>query len=198
MGNDKTATVSGRPSAVVVLQEETMSPRGTILLAIGMLILGLFFGAAMGGAAGYFAGQNARVTTSRNVPANQAPVQPNLPAPGTERVPFSSGLPPAMNVIGGARVEDVEKESPAEKAGVRVGDVITAVGSTKLDAQTALADVIKTYKPGDKVELAITRGAQTLKLTVELGAAADNKDAARLGIRYTPLIPGGRFRFPEG
>ncbi len=175
-----------------------MSTRGTILLAIGMLILGLLLGAAVGGTAGFFAGQNARLTTSRNVPANQMPVQPNQPAQGTERAPFSSGLPPAMNVIGGARVEEVEKDSPADKAGLQVGDVITAVGSAKLDAKTALADVIKTYKPGDKVELAITRGAQTLKLTVELGAAADNKDAARLGIRYTPMVPGGRFRFPDG
>jgi len=174
-----------------------MSTRGTILLAVGMLILGLALGAALGGTAGFFAGQNARLTTSRNVPALQMPVQPNQPAQGTERVP-SSGLPPAMNMIGGARVEEVEKDSPAEKAGLQVGDVITAVGSAKLNTQTALADAIKTYKPGDKIDLSITRGAQTLKLTVELGAAADNKDAARLGIRYTPMAPGGRFRFPDG
>ncbi|MCI0476505.1 MAG: PDZ domain-containing protein [Anaerolineales bacterium] len=174
-----------------------MSTRGTILLAVGMLILGLVLGAALGGTAGFFAGQNARLAVSRNVPALQLPVQPNQPAQGTERAP-SSGLPPAMNVIGGARVEEVEKDSPADKAGLQVGDVITAVGSAKLDAKTALADVIKTYKPGDKIELAITRGAQTLKLTVELGAATDNKDAARLGIRYTPMVPGGRFRFPDG
>ena len=86
----------------------------------------------------------------------------------------------------------------ADKAGLKVDDVITAVGSTKLSAQTALADAIKTYKPGDKVDLAVTRGSQTLTLPVELGAAADNKDTAWLGIRYTPVIPGNRFRFPGG
>jgi putative serine protease PepD len=178
--------------------EVTMSTRGTILLAIGMLILGLLLGAAGGGVVGYFAGQNAQMTVSRMGPGNSMPGAPNVPSQGSGRAPFLQGLPPAANVVGGARVEEVEKDSPAEKAGLQAGDVITAVGNKKLDTNTALADVIKTYKPGDKVELSVTRGAQTLKLTVELGAAADNKDAARLGIRYTPMVPGGRFRLPDG
>jgi membrane-associated protease RseP (regulator of RpoE activity) len=174
-----------------------MSTRGTILLAIGMLVLGLVLGAALGGVAGFFAGQ-ATGLSSRAAPSAAMPMQPTPPAQGTERQPALPNLPRALNVLGGARVTEVEKDSPAEKAGLQVGDVITAVDSTKLDGNTSLADVIKTRKPGDKVELAITRGAQTLKLTVELGSAPDNKDAARLGIRYTPLIPGGRFRFPDG
>lgn len=172
-----------------------MSTRGTILLAIGMLVLGLVLGAALGGIAGFFAGQNANVV-SRALPTPPAPATPQPATPRTERVPVMPNLPRALNVLGGARVEEVEKDSPAEKAGLQVGDVITAVGSTKLDVNTSLADVIKTYKPGDKVELSITRGAQTLKLTVELGTAADN--SPRLGIRYVPLVPGGRFRFPDG
>lgn len=173
-----------------------MSTRGTILLAVGMLILGLLLGAALGGAAGFFAGQNVALT-SRAPIANAAPA-PNQPAPGAERAPVLPNLPRALNVLGGARVEEVEKDSPAEKAGLQVGDVITAVDGTKLGVNITLADVIKKYKPGDKVELAVTRGSQTLKLTVELGAASDDKNVARLGIRYTPLIPGGRFRFPDG
>jgi len=172
-----------------------MSTRGTILLAVGMLVLGLVLGAALGGVAGFFAGQSTS-TLSRALPTNPPPVTPSPSSPRTERVPVLPNLPRALNVLGGARVEEVEKDSPAEKAGIQVGDIITAVGSTKLDANTSLADVIKTYKPGDKVELSITRGTQTLKVTVELGAAADN--SARLGIRYVPLIPGGRFRFPDG
>jgi putative serine protease PepD len=175
-----------------------MSTRGAILLAVGMLILGLLLGALTGGVAGYVAGQNARSAVSRNLPSNQLPAQPNQPSQGSGRAPSSRSLPPAANVVGGARVDDVEKDSPADKAGLKVADVITAVGSTKLDAQTALADVIKTFKPGDKVELSVTRGAQTLKLTVELGVATDNSNTARLGIRYTPLVPGGRFRNPDG
>ncbi len=171
-----------------------MSTRGTVLLAIGMLVLGLGLGAALGGVAGYFAGQNASAAyrAQPTIPW-QSPAP--LTAPPTSRTPVMPNLPRALNVLGGARIEEVEKDSPAEKAGLQVGDVITAVGSTRLSVTTSLADVIKTYKPGDKVELAITRGRQTLIVTVELGAAADN--SARLGVRYVPLIPGGRFRFPD-
>ena len=176
-----------------------MSTRGTILLAIGMLILGVLLGALGGGVAGYVAGQGTRLTTRQNVSPFQMPVQPNIPAqtpqPGQPR---QRNFPSAPNVIGGARVTEVEKDSPADKAGVKADDVITAVGSTKLSTQTALADAIKTYKPGDKVDLAITRGSQTLTLTVQLGAAADNSNTAWLGIRYSPAIPGGRFNVPNG
>lgn len=177
-----------------------MSTRGTILLAVGMLILGLLLGALGGGVTGYALGQNARLTAWQNIAPFQMPAQPNLPSqPSQPSQPVQPrNLPPVANVIGGARVTEVEKDSPADKAGLKVDDIITAVGSTKLSTQTALSDVIKTYKPGDKVDLAITRGAQTMTLTVQLGAAPDNKDVAWLGIHYTPLIPGGRFRFPGG
>jgi len=174
-----------------------MSTRGTILLAIGMVILGLLLGALGGGVAGFLIGQNARPAVSQNTPAARMPVQPvqplqqNTPAPANPR-----GLPPFANISGGARVEVVEKDSPAEKAGLKVGDVITAVGGTKLDTDHALADLIQARKPGEKVDLAVTRGSQTLTVSVELGASSEDSSKAYLGIHYTPMIPGGRFRFP--
>jgi len=171
-----------------------MSTRGAILLAVGMLILGVLLGALGGGVAGYVAGQNARVAARQIIAPFQMPAQPNSPAQPRQR----RNLPQAATVIGGARVTVVEKDSPADKAGLKADDIITAVGSTKLTTQNALADAIKTYKPGDKVDLAITRGSQTLTITVTLGAAPDNSNTAWLGIRYAPVIPGGRFNLPNG
>ena len=183
-----------------------MNSRGTILLAVGMLVLGVVLGGMTGGVAGFMMGQNSRFgfnTSFRQnmMPGQQFPSQqpsqqfPQQNQPGGNTLPRS--FPPAASVIGGARVEDVEKDSPADKAGLKVGDVITAVGTTKLDANTALTDAIKTYKPGDKVDLSIARGSQTMKLTVELGAATDSATTARLGIRFTPLTPNGRSRTPS-
>ena len=174
-----------------------MSTRGAILSAVGMLILGVLLGALGGGVAGYVAGQNARVAARQIIAPFQMPAQPSSPAqPAQPRQ--RRNLPQAATVIGGARVTVVEKDSPADKAGLKADDIITAVGSTKLTTQTALADAIKTYKPGDKVDLAITRGSQTLTITVTLGAAPDNSNTAWLGIRYAPVIPGGRFNLPNG
>ena len=173
-----------------------MNNRSVILLAIGMLILGLAIGVAVGGVGGFVAGQSARVAFSRTVPQFNFPIQPNQPAPQPLNPP--SGNQPRQNVAtNGARVTQVEKDSPAEKAGLQAGDVITAVDGTKIDDTHSLADLIGAKKPGDKVALAITRGNQTQTLTVELGKATDG-NAAFLGVRYAPIFSGtgGRFRQP--
>lgn len=174
-----------------------MSTRGIVLLAVGVLLVGLLLGALSGGVAGFFIGQNSRLAISRNIPPSAQP-QPAQP------MPFSvpRGFPPTQNMLNGARVTEVEKDSPAAKAGLQAGDVITAVGGTQIDLSHSLADLIQAHKPGDKVDLAVTRGAQTLTLTVELGASPQNSSTAYLGVRFAPdlgqpLFPGGRrFQSP--
>jgi membrane-associated protease RseP (regulator of RpoE activity) len=173
-----------------------MSTRGTILLAIGMLILGLLIGGLTGGVAGFFAGQSSQIRFAQRFqlpiapPTPQSPqTQPTSPAP----TPFMPrGLPPALTVLGAARVEEVEKDSPAEKAGLQVGDIITAVGTTKLDANHSLGELIQAQKPGDKVDLSITRGRQTMIITVELGKSPQDSTKAYLGVKYS-TVPGGRW-----
>jgi membrane-associated protease RseP (regulator of RpoE activity) len=180
-----------------------MSTRGAILLAIGMLVLGVLLGALGGGVAGFVAGQNDRFMTRQNFNPFQVPQQPNQPNQPSQPNQPNQGqprqrvFPPAQNVIGGARVTEIETNSPAQKAGLQVGDVITAVGSTKLTTQTALADAIKNYKPGDKVDLSITRGTQTITISVQLGTSTDNTNTAWLGIRYAPVVPNSRFTAPN-
>jgi len=169
-----------------------------------MLILGLLIGGLTGAIAGYFLGQSSRLQVSQVVlPSSTPTAQPTQPTQPQSQQPTPStpsprrSFPPALNVLGGARVEEVEKDSPAAKAGLHVGDIITAVGASRLDASHSLADLIQAHKPGEKVDLSVTRGAQTLTITVELGAAAQDSKQAWLGIRYSTL-PGGRFRLPGG
>jgi len=173
-----------------------MSTRGTILLAIGMLILGLAIGGLVGGVTGYFMGQSTQPVASKNLPMMTQPNQPIPPGSQQPQVtppsPNRRGFPSITNVLGAARVEEVEKDSPAEKAGLKVGDIITAVDSTKLDADHLLGDLIAARKPGNKVELSITRGTQTLIITAELGTSAQDNTKAFLGIKYS-TIPGSRF-----
>jgi len=205
-----------------------MSNRGTILLAIGMLVLGLILGGVGGGVAGFFMGQN-RVRTAFGqfnnpvpgyppmMPGNQ-PTNPFGNQPGNQPTnPFGNnqpGNPPTVpgnqptnpfgnqpggrfqqNVVNGARVVDVEANSAAAQAGLQVGDVITAVGGTTIDQNHQIADLIKTRKPGDKVDLSVTRGTQTLTLTVTLAASPSDSSAAYLGIRYAPAMqPQGNQR----
>jgi len=95
-------------------------------------------------------------------------------------------------------VDEVTSGSPAEKAGVKVGDVITAVGGTKIDANHALADLVQAKKPGDKVDLVLTRDGKEMTISVQLGSASDNPNTAFLGIRYSTATPGNRGRLPNG
>ncbi len=61
--------------------------------------------------------------------------------------------------------------SPADKAGLQSGDVITKVNGTTLDATHSLQTVIGTYKPGDTVKLTVNRGGKTITVNVTLGTA---------------------------
>ena len=59
--------------------------------------------------------------------------------------------------------------SPADKAGLKDGDVITAVNGTKLSSSVQLSSLTSMMMPGDKAVLTVLRGSETLTITVILG-----------------------------
>jgi serine protease Do len=64
----------------------------------------------------------------------------------------------------GAKIENVVKESAAEKAGLEVGDIITAIDNKKIDGHQSLAETIKSHKPFDLVKISYLRNGKK-KLT---------------------------------
>lgn len=58
--------------------------------------------------------------------------------------------------------------SPAEKAGLREGDVITKVNGVSLSQSTSLVSQLSQFAPGDKVTLTILRGSEQ-EVQVTLG-----------------------------
>lgn len=70
-------------------------------------------------------------------------------------------------VEGGMKVVQVLADSPAETAGLLVDDVITAVNGTAI-GDGALRDTIGNLAAGDVVELSVTRGEESLTLSVTL------------------------------
>lgn len=73
-----------------------------------------------------------------------------------------------LNATKGAVVSQVQPGTPAEKAGLKVGDVITAVNGTTLNGTTTLGSVLSTLKPGDTVTLTVDRNGGTQTLTATL------------------------------
>jgi serine protease Do len=70
---------------------------------------------------------------------------------------------------GGATVLEVTAGSPAEKAGIKKGDIITRVNDAKIESPEGLFDTIHNFKPGDKVKIVFTRNGkeQSVMATLE-------------------------------
>lgn len=72
------------------------------------------------------------------------------------------------NVPQGAYVQQVVAGSPAEKAGLQDGDIITKIDNQPIDSETKITDLISSHKIGDKLQLSVWRNNQQIQVTVTL------------------------------
>lgn len=63
----------------------------------------------------------------------------------------------------------VAKGGPAEKAGIKEGDIIQKINDQTVGSQGALSTLVGQYRPGDKVTLTILRDKETIKLDLQFG-----------------------------
>lgn len=95
----------------------------------------------------------------------------------------------------GATVVEVAEGSAAEKAGLKKGDVITALNGKKISEPQDLYETIGEMEPGDKVTVTYKRNGKENKITATLGKRADN--VPRI-FSFPPNRGGGnQFRFRE-
>jgi S1-C subfamily serine protease len=85
--------------------------------------------------------------------------------PVTPRQAASLGLsaPAGINVTG------IQRSSPAESAGIRVGDIITKINDQQIDQQNPLNSLMLKLRAGDKARLTLIRDGQTQTVEVTLG-----------------------------
>lgn len=62
----------------------------------------------------------------------------------------------------------VEKESPASKAGIQVGDIITRAGGDRIESVADLSRAVRHAKVGDTLKLDISRDRASKQLTVKV------------------------------
>jgi serine protease Do len=70
--------------------------------------------------------------------------------------------------VSGALVGEVSPKSPAEKAGIKTGDVITSVNGKKIGDARELRLMIGSMSPGTKVQIEVNREGQKKTLGVDL------------------------------
>ncbi len=75
---------------------------------------------------------------------------------------------------GGVLVQRVAPNSPAAQAGLRFGDVLTAMDGADLDSPVDFYSQLETYVPGNTVNLRVLRGFDTLRRTVTLATLPAN------------------------
>ena len=68
----------------------------------------------------------------------------------------------------GAEISEITKESGAEKAGLKEGDIITRLDDKKIEDPDDLTKAIRDHKPGDKVTITFLRDKKEQKVTAEL------------------------------
>jgi len=71
----------------------------------------------------------------------------------------------------GVYVTRVENTSPASKAGLQQGDIITKIGDVALDETHSYVNTLFTFMPGDQITLNVVRGNENMRVQVTLGEA---------------------------
>lgn len=96
-----------------------------------------------------------------------------------------------LNSTEAVLVAEVAKQSAAEKAGIKQGDIIIAYNDIKVKNDSSFRKDISLMSPGDKVKLTIIRNGKKKYLTVQLGESPDALLASNkfieLGLEVTDI-----------
>jgi S1-C subfamily serine protease/photosystem II stability/assembly factor-like uncharacterized protein len=104
----------------------------------------------------------------------------------TEKV--GTGDPPRqvyMGIVGetaepaGAKLTEITKDAPADKAGLKVGDVILKSDDTKVENYDQFVELIRAKKAGDKIKLTVKRDGKEQVIEVTLANRPQAEQPAR-------------------
>jgi len=84
------------------------------------------------------------------------------------RFSVTMGIMPDYTFSGaGVRADGVSENKPAQKAGIKSGDVILSIGDYKTNSLEAYMQALGKFKKGDRANVSYQRGSETLSTTVE-------------------------------
>lgn len=81
----------------------------------------------------------------------------------------------------GAVISDVFKGDPAEKAGIRRGDVVIELNGDKINDANAFVQKVRTLAPNTIAKLVIVRKGREMNFNVKLGERANSADGRPVG-----------------
>ena len=91
------------------------------------------------------------------------------PSMGVESVPVSAAVAEQFGVPAGMYLRVVEPGGPADKAGLKEGDIVTAIEGRPMNSPESLFLATVGKKPGDQIKVQYSRGGTAGTATVTLG-----------------------------
>jgi hypothetical protein len=78
-------------------------------------------------------------------------------------------MPDSAAKVDGCRLESVRTEGPADRAGLKAGDIITRLGENKIGSVEDLEGALRKLRPGETVKIQVTRDGQSMEVEATLG-----------------------------
>ena len=94
---------------------------------------------------------------------------PQAAAGGQGYGAYLGTIPDMSESPGGVRLSGVRAGSPAEQAGLKAGDIITAIGAKAVANLYDMTDALRSHQPGDTVIITAKRGDAEIRVTAVLG-----------------------------
>ena len=94
---------------------------------------------------------------------------PQMSSSGSGYGAYLGTIPDMSESPGGVRITGTRAGSPAERAGLAAGDVITVIGTKTIANLYDMTDALRAHQPGDTVLIVVQRDTTLLRLTAVLG-----------------------------
>ena len=88
---------------------------------------------------------------------------------GVTQIYLDNDTAKRYDLVSGAYIKEVTEFSPAEKAGLKIGDVIIEADGEKIDEKEKLDEIKNKHKIGDEIKLKVNRDGKEIDITVKLG-----------------------------
>ncbi len=101
------------------------------------------------------------------------------------------------DLFGGVTVERAVDGSPAERAGLMAGDIITSINGKPFKVRAKMIRFVKGHEPGDKMEIAVKRAGKEVKFILSLASIHWGFEEGVLTSNGTGGIIGREFDWPD-
>ena len=122
--------------------------------------------------AGTIGGETGSIGLGFAIPINTAKrIAEELISTGDSQTPIIGVVLNTAYTGEGAEISEITPGGPAQEAGFRVGDVITGFNGRQVADSTELVVAIRSYAPGEQIEITVDRNGQSSTIPLTLGSS---------------------------